>query len=144
MISESGILMAISNDLRAKLKASDKRRRRRHRLPTDQFPPEQAATAEIDVTGLIVAALLESASGHRGFADSAAIAALRGCSTGNAPSKPHSRAAFSNIQAIASRDQVSTRAFHRAIKSLLEIASKHQGTGSHPECFLDYLTLLSS
>jgi len=134
--------MAIRNDLRAKLKASDRRRRRRV-ANHPQESQQQSRTQQVDVTGLIVDALIGIARRDRGFVDIGAVVALRSCLTGNVPAGAQAQAAYTKIQTIAARDDVSSRAYHVAIKELLEIASKHQKLDDSAS-FLNYLAIFSS
>ena len=134
--------MAIRNDLRAKLRASDKRRRRRARN-VESPRGQQNQSADLDVTGLIVRALVDLAHRDAKFVDAGAVSALRGCVTGSAPASPQAQVAFAALQEIANGDSVHVRKFHVAAKDLLKIASDHRSR-EEPASFLTYLSIFST
>lgn len=134
--------MAIRGDLRAKLKASKKRRQRRARNQPQPKPTKPAQPTQVDVTGLIVSSLIGLCNRERRFGDAGAVGALRACLTGNPPSGKHARSAYVACQDISAREDISDRAFHVAIKDLLEIASERQSRDNEM-AFLAYLSLFA-
>ncbi len=98
------------------------------------------------MTGLIAEAMVQRAETDQDLVDFAVIAALRGCLSASRPDGPQARSLFDDFSAIASRDDVGTRAFHVAVKNLLKQVLEHRDKNqkNDPSSFLQYLTLLCS
>ena len=135
-------MKSTKNNLHRKLKASDRRRRRRQSSAVAVAVSDELKSP--DVMGLIAAAIVQRAETDRDLVDRAVIAALRGCLHGNQPEGTQSQPLCDQFNAIAKREDVSTRAFHVAIKQLLQHALEHRdkNQGNDSTAFLDYLAVL--
>ncbi len=138
--------MAKRNSLKSKLKASDRRRRRRP-TPVPQAQLAHPSPPPVDVTGLVVDAIVGDEKKTSQLQDAVVVAALRGCVNGNRPSGDEASILFSSLQQIAERTDVEMRDFRTAIKQLLDQSTQHRSLGPQQEApnpFVNYLAMLVS
>lgn len=135
----SGIVMVKRNDLRGKLRAADRRRRRR---PAAEHSSVSGPT--VDVPGLVVEAILRFRDGSQRFDDAIIIAALKACVRGIRPSSTQAATLFDQLQQLASREEVSPRALVRASHELLAQSNQGGRTSGQPNPFASYLAILTS
>ena len=132
--------MAKSKDLKSRLKASDRRRRRRPEQPAPR--PSTPPPASVDVTGLLVEAILIDRTVAN---DSTVVAALRGCKVGSVPQHQDARRLYARFQEISEREDVPQRGFVAAIDQLMNLASRHvRGSDQVDNPFVSYLALLAT
>jgi hypothetical protein len=133
--------MASREELKRKLKASDRRRQRRPQAAADHVATPRAAS--LDVSGLIAETILAhvnaSASQVR---DAGVIAALRCCLNGSRPANDDVARLWTQLQDISSRDGVDARAFRASVSDVLDLAAEHHDP-RNASAFLRYLTLLA-
>lgn len=136
--------MSKRESLRLKLKSADRRRQRRSGeapAPTVEMPSSNSQ--KVDVTGMVVEAILEHAGVLGSDArDAMVIAALHSVLRGTTPSGEDARRLAEQLHSISRHSEVSLRAFRDTLEQLLLTANAHHvprnGNG-----FLRYLTVLS-
>ncbi|TWU07846.1 hypothetical protein [Stieleria varia] len=134
--------MAKRHDLKAKLKAADKRRRNRAVTSRPNPPVPRQTPQRIDVTGLFVDAILKASAGNHAIRDVDVTAALRNIVHLSDPKTAESQAVYRELTAVAVRNEaVTDRAIREAALELLEI-SKMQTDEKLPDSFLKYLAVL--
>ncbi len=122
--------MSKRDDLKRKLKASDRRRNRRS--ATTNATTTAAASAatrppKVDVAGLVATTILEyvESSGAE-VVDAAVVSALKGSLKATVPSGQHSRQLWARLDRLTHQEQVEIKAFRNAVNQMLETASSHQ------------------
>ena len=135
--------MAKRNDLHRKLKAADRRRRKR---PTggSGLAPATTATPPVDAPGLIVEAILHFRDGSQRFDDAIIIAALKACRRGIRPGGEQAAELFDQLQQIAAREKIPPRVLVRACDELLAQADQADQPSSQLNPFASYLSILVS
>lgn len=144
--------------LKAKLKAADRRRKRRPEVTaapstenttrsshsTSSDNKSSTDTANHDPTDLITAAILKHVNNPQNSAkDAFVITTLRGLLRGSSPSSDEAVELCQQLENIALRDDIDRRKFRSSIENILAIAQQ-QRTNSVPDAFLQYLTILAN
>lgn len=133
----------MQRDLKRKLKAADRRRRRRPAKPAVSAPAERPS-AGADATELITSAILSYVDDSSATVqDPAVVAALRSTLHGLVASGDQSGALCERFKQIAHRDDVDQRSYRVALKQLMDSAKEHQDPKDR-QAFIRYLSLLSS
>ena len=138
--------MANRQDLKRKLRASDRRRRRRSVDTSDNVTATtnvQSASTNVDVCGLIVGTILDFAdSCPGGTRDVVIIAALRGCLNSSTPSGEQSNLLYQRLDAIAGQGGVDMRSFRVGLSEVIDLAHRHQDS-KNTQAFVRYLAVLA-
>lgn len=136
--------MAKREAIRQKLKAADRRRQRRHSVAsTPAASANESGSAPIDVAGLVVAAILDHSHALGSAArDVIVVAALNSLLRGTTPSGDQSKLLATELEQVAQRNDVPTRAFRDTLQQILAMATSHRDPRSG-DAFLRYLAMLS-
>lgn len=144
--------MSKSAKMKARLKASDRRRKRRVRQPTlsDESGLHLRVDAgtdspeiETDIAGLLSNAALQTADRHRRIQDSSVIGGLRGLIAGAEPNGEGSRLVYHAMVHELDKAQIPPERRTTAAKEFLEIAKEHSGS-DRPDLLLQYLSLITA
>lgn len=128
-----------NRDHKRKLKAADRRRQRRAVSSVDKAPPSPSQS--VDVSGLIVLAILDYVeSCGSEIRDATVVAAMRGCLNGVETGK---QPLVRQLAEIAQRTDVDLRAFRNAMKQMLELARQYQDP-KNSSAFIRYIGILAS
>ncbi|MFK8113008.1 MAG: hypothetical protein AB8B91_12440 [Rubripirellula sp.] len=130
-------------NLKQKLKAADRRRRKRDASVPASTPSPTAATSQPDVASLVSRAILGFVDGHQQATDTIVVAAIRSTLSGRAGSGELSAALMVKLEQILGREDVSTRAFRDALTQIQQMAADHKSEDD-PLAFVHYLALLSA
>ena len=133
--------MAKRNDFKKRLKAADKRRKRRS-APGNAVVVAGPVEPRIRPANLIANVLVDYADRGESPTDIVAATALRACLRGHLPAKDPARGLALEIEAVGKQPGVTPRSYRDAITELLDAAQLHVGEDS-PDSFLGYLSLLS-
>ena len=144
--------MSKSAKMKARLRASDRRRKRRGRQPTlgDDSGLHLRVDAgtdspeiETDIAGLLANAALRIADRQRRIQDSSVIGGLRGLVAGVQPNGEGSRLVYQAMVCELDKAQIPTERRATAAKEFLEIAKEHSGS-DRPDHLLQYLSLITA
>ena len=134
--------MSKRKDLRSKLKASDRRRRRRQTSAGDSAIASGGVAIaagtkpEVDVTGVVVREILSV----RGINDGSVTVTLRAIVRGAPPTGEVASKLYASISQVAARHQFSRRQVLDAAEQLLGMASPHQAGDDFS--FVNYLRVI--
>lgn len=119
--------MPSSIDLKRKLKASAKRRSKRLD-GANRHAPNVAEVDSVDVSGMIVAALLQEAILPPQLRDEEILAALRHCSRGSKVNNERAAKLAKELSEIPAQNGVSQQALRTAIDEMLALARGQKGS----------------
>lgn len=131
--------MAKRKDLRSKLKAADRRRKRRPEATAAPVAPSPT----IDVTGLLIERILDDSETPR--QDAVVLSALRAVLNQIPPNRPEPLELYQQILELQQREDVPARALRSAIEQLIAMANDQRQAGpgvANP--FISYLSLMVS
>jgi hypothetical protein len=129
-------------DFKAKLKAADRRRRKRAATVVAPSPPSHQASA-VDVAGLVANVVLDTADDPgNDVRDKIVVSAFRATLKGLPASGDISGPLSKRLEALVNEDGVSRRGLRDALSSLLDMASEQQDP-KDTQSFIRYLTLLA-
>ncbi len=144
--------MVKKNSLKPKLKAADRRRKKRSSasnrpargLPASQSLGEASGTTcKVDVVGLITEVILKHVDHrHHSGTDAFVLSTLSGIMRGSAPATPEAAHLAGNLQIIADRDDIPERRYREGVESVLSMSRQLEKTQT-ADAFLQYLTILS-
>ena len=136
--------MAKRAAIRQKLKAADRRRQRRQAVaPASSASVNQTGSPQVDVTGLVVTAILDHAHALGSSArDVIVVAALNSLLRGTTPSGDQSKLLATQLQQVAQQNEIPTRAFRETLQQILAMATSHRDPRSG-DALLRYLAMLS-
>lgn len=146
--------MVKKQSLKAKLKAADRRRKRRPSsigasnsrvIPTSTATPSgQPLAATKDPMDLIAKAIMDHANDQSSsLKDELVTATLRGLLRGSNPKTEEAEALRDRLEKIPEREDISRRAYRNGIETILKIAQQHENQ-TVPDAFLQYLSILCS
>ena len=118
--------MSKRHQLRSKLKASDRRRKRR--AEGGVLTQEQAERPAVDVTGMLVDVIIGESDVDR-LRDAFVVAALRACLREVAPGGDIAADLYDRLQAVVTERGVDRLAFRKAVDRLLTEAKHHSDAG---------------
>ena len=132
--------MAKRKNLKQRLKASDRRRKRRGDSagPNTTGESTVAATSSVDVMGLLVQSVLSCKPAR----DSAVIAAIRACLRESTPNAEDAVTIANKLYDVREHEDVELSRFRSSLKQLSELASEHQDA-DNPLAFVAYLRLFA-
>ena len=136
--------------LKAKLKAADKRRKRRPSTVPQQAMAERADTKELEQTStrinpmdLIASTILKHVNQPESSArDVVVISTMKRILRGSSPVSPEEVVLSEKLSKIPERADIDQRKYRKGLEDILEIAGQQQSS-STPDAFLQYLTILS-
>ena len=136
--------------LKAKLKAADKRRKRRPPTVPQQAMGERADTKELEQTStrinpmdLIASTILKHVNEPQSSArDVVVISTMKRILRGSSPVSPEEVVLSEKLSKIPERADIDQRKYRKGLEDILEIAGQQQSS-STPDAFLQYLTILS-
>ena len=136
--------------LKAKLKAADKRRKRRPLTVPQQAMGERADTKELEQTStrinpmdLIASTILKHVNQPESSArDVVVISTMKRILRGSSPVSPEEVVLSEKLSKIPERADIDQRKYRKGLEDILEIAGQQQSS-STPDAFLQYLTILS-
>ena len=136
--------------LKAKLKAADKRRKRRPSTVPQQAMGERADTKELEQTptrinpmDLIASTILKHVNQPESSArDVVVISTMKRILRGSSPVSPEEVVLSEKLSKIPERADIDQRKYRKGLEDILEIAGQQQSS-STPDAFLQYLTILS-
>ena len=136
--------------LKAKLKAADKRRKRRPSTVPRQAMGERADTKELEQTStrinpmdLIASTILKHVNQSESSArDVVVISTMKRILRGSSPVSPEEVVLSEKLSKIPERADIDQRKYRKGLEDILEIAGQQQSS-STPDAFLQYLTILS-
>ena len=129
-------------DLKKKLKAADRRRKRRSAAPGENALPAQRR--RVDVSGLIALAILEHADSSKSeVRDAAVISTLRQCLKGGMMGNKTSQALYERLEQISLQTGVDRRDFRGALQQMLMLAQQCRDT-KNSSAFIQYIGILTS
>ena len=136
--------------LKAKLKAADKRRKRRPLTVTQQAMGERAETKELEQAStrinpmdLIASTILKHVNQPESSArDVVVISTMKRILRGSSPVSPEEVVLSEKLSKIPERADIDQRKYRKGLEDILEIAGQQQSS-STPDAFLQYLTILS-
>ena len=143
--------MAKREDLKRKLKAADRRRRRRGENvgsanATSSATNNSAASVSeppVDVIGMIVTKTLGYVHTSRAeVRDSAMVSAMRSCLEATTPSGDQAKALQKCLEEVSSQPGVDVRAYRSALTRMLELARQHHDP-KNANAFIGYLAILA-
>ena len=150
-LAYEGFTVGKKSLLRAKLKAADKRRKRR--LPstatqqvkgelTDTEDLEQAST-RVNPMDLIASTILKHVNQPESSArDVVVISTMKRILRGSSPVSPEEVVLSEKLSKIPERADIDQRKYRKGLEDILEIAGQQQSSNT-PDAFLQYLTILS-
>lgn len=137
--------MPQAKKLKARLKAADKRRKRR--APQTEPVATVSNEPKLDVEGLVVEGILKTAANREArrepnLRDSAVIAALKALTQGTAPNSTEALECHTEITRFLDQSGVSSGDRVRAATQTLSLAHMNDQKES-PDQFIRYLTLIA-
>lgn len=155
---EQGDFVGKKPSLKAKLKAADRRRKRRPMTSdapqgmsprTASNPPSNQSNRSggnrrVDSTDLIVSTILHHVSERqRSAQDAFVISTLRSVLRGTPAGSDEASELRNRLDEIPSREDVDRRSYREGIKTILGIAQQQENQAV-PDAFLQYLSILST
>jgi len=135
--------MAKREDLKRKLKASDRRRQRRLGATTTATNSAPPLAATVDVVGMLAGTILRFVESSDGEArDQTVVSAIRSCLKGTAANSDQVKSLRERLEQVPQLTDVDTRSFRDALRQMQELASEHHDP-KNANAFVSYLAMLA-
>lgn len=142
--------MARAKDLKQKLKAADRRRKRRpaaanqgrSAVGSTSSASQPGGSLPVDVVGLVAQAILDVADRDSSITDATVVTALRCSVRLSEPSRGDAKTVLRALDVVAAQDFVPRRKFSKAAEQLIQMAVSHKASEAEPSPFLRYLSVL--